>query len=156
MTEVQELRNLINKLNNYTKLYDEGSPAISDKEWDDMYFSLVELEKKLNITYADSPTQKVHFETVSLLEKTKHEYKPMLSLDKTKNIKELERFCFKDPKYADWCAMFKLDGLSCRLTYIHGELIKAETRGNGIEGEDTHRKVQRRRMLCYQLFQCSL
>jgi NAD-dependent DNA ligase len=32
------MRELIDKLNYYTKLYDEGNPAISDKEWDDIYF----------------------------------------------------------------------------------------------------------------------
>ena len=32
------MRELIDKLNYYTRLYDEGHPAISDKEWDDMYF----------------------------------------------------------------------------------------------------------------------
>ena len=32
------MRDLVEKLNHYTKLYDEGNPAITDKEWDDMYF----------------------------------------------------------------------------------------------------------------------
>ena len=36
---------LVKKLNEYTALYDEGHPAISDKEWDDMYFELFELEQ---------------------------------------------------------------------------------------------------------------
>ena len=40
---VSEIRNLIDKLNYYTKLYDEGKPEISDQEWDDMYFELVKL-----------------------------------------------------------------------------------------------------------------
>ena len=36
------IRDLINKLNYYTKKYDEGNPEIGDKEWDDMYFDLQE------------------------------------------------------------------------------------------------------------------
>ena len=35
---------LVKELNRTTKLYDEGYPVISDKEWDDMYFELVKLE----------------------------------------------------------------------------------------------------------------
>ena len=44
MDLIDEMRELIDKLNYYTKLYDEGKSPISDKEWDDMYFHLEELE----------------------------------------------------------------------------------------------------------------
>ena len=33
-----EIRELISKLNACTKKYDEGTPVISDKEWDSLYF----------------------------------------------------------------------------------------------------------------------
>jgi DNA ligase (NAD+) len=55
------MRDLIDKLNYYTKLYDEGHPAISDKEWDDMYFRLQELEKESGVVLANSPTVKVNY-----------------------------------------------------------------------------------------------
>lgn len=59
----------------------------------------------------------------------------MLSLDKTKDIEEINRFLGDK----EWIAMLKLDGLTCRLTYEEGRLVRAETRGDGIEGEDiTH------------------
>ena len=65
----------------------------------------------------------------------------MLSLDKTKEVKDIENFVNK-PSYKDtkgWCAMFKMDGLTCSLVYINGKLDHAETRGNGEIGEDiTH------------------
>ena len=129
-----ELRNLINKLNNYTKFYDKGMPQISDKEWDDLYFKLVEGEKETGIIFADSPTQKIHFETVSKLDKVEHNH-PMLSLDKTKDPDEVADFV----KGQDWLAMFKMDGLTVSLTYNNGFLVRAETRGNGIVGENiTH------------------
>ena len=138
--EIYRIKELISKLNEYTKKYDEGSSAISDKEYDNLYFELEKLEKETGIIYPDSPTQKIHFETVSELNKVKHNHS-MLSLDKTKDVKELVSFINK-PSYQEttgWCAMFKMDGLTCSLRYINGNLVSAETRGNGIEGEDiTH------------------
>ena len=41
----QEIIYLVNYLNKCTKAYDLGHPLISDKEWDDKYFQLVEMEK---------------------------------------------------------------------------------------------------------------
>lgn len=129
-----DLRDLIDKLNYYTKQYDKGTPEISDKQYDELYSDLVQLEKEWGIIYPDSPTQSIHFETVSQLNKVKHNH-PMLSLDKTKKVEDLQSFV----KGHDWCAMFKMDGLTCSLHYIDGKFVSAETRGNGIEGEDiTH------------------
>ena len=53
---------LIKKLNKATEAYDAGHPIMTDKEWDDLYFELVEWEKQTGIIFADSPTQKIHFE----------------------------------------------------------------------------------------------
>ena len=126
-----EIRNLIEKLNYYTKLYDEGHPKISDKEWDDMYFKLVSLENKTGVYYEDSPTQRINYQIVNKLNKVKHSH-PMLSLDKTKDINVIKSFIGNK----EYITMAKMDGLTCSLTYENGKLIKAETRGNGIIGED--------------------
>lgn len=129
------MQTAIDTLNEWTAAYDEGHPAVSDKEWDDLYFALKDAEDALGIILPNSPTQNIVYEVVSELKKVKHEYRPMLSLDKTKDIEEIKEFI----KDKDWIAMLKLDGLSCRLTYKDGKLFRAETRGNGIEGEDiTH------------------
>ena len=125
------LRELIDKLNKATIEYDKGNPILSDKEWDDLYFELEEREKSEGIIYPDSPTQKVYFETVSKLEKVIHNH-PMLSLAKTKSIDEVERFIGDK----QCLLMLKLDGLTISLRYVNGELVSAETRGNGTEGED--------------------
>ena len=101
-----EIRNLIDKLNYYTKLYDEGHPEISDYEWDKMYYELQDLENKNHIYFKDSPTQNIDYQVVN-------------KLNSHKSI-----------------AMAKMDGLTCSLRYLNGKLISAETRGNGIEGED--------------------
>ena len=128
------MRGIIDMLNYHTTLYDKGKSVWSDKEWDELYFKLQKLEKETGIIYPDSPTQKVYFEKVSELKKVKHNH-PMLSLDKTKDIEDIKSFI----KGHDWVAMAKMDGLTCSLHYVDGKLVSAETRGNGIEGEDiTH------------------
>ena len=126
-----EIRTLVDKLNYYTKLYDEGHPVISDKEWDDMYFKLQNLETLYNIYLSDSPTQNVNYQVVNKLNKVKHNH-PMLSLDKTKSIDAIKSFLGNK----DFICMAKMDGLTCSLKYLDGKLVSAETRGNGIEGED--------------------
>lgn len=131
----QKMIDLVDFLNYHQDLYDKGTPIISDKEWDKAYLELKELEENLGETLPSSPTQKVRYTVVNELKKVKHEYQPMLSLDKTKDIEEIKSFIGNK----EWIAMLKLDGLTCRLTYEEGRLVRAETRGNGIEGEDiTH------------------
>lgn len=129
-----KIQDLIKKLNDATEAYDKGTPYITDEEWDQLYFTLIEKERKTGIIYPDSPTQKIHYKTVLELKKVTHNH-PMLSLDKTKDIKTIESFL----KDHGWIAMAKMDGLTCSLRYIDGKLVSAETRGNGIVGEDiTH------------------
>ena len=109
-------------LNIATDAYNKGQPFMSDKEWDDLYFELGE------------QAQNIRYEVVSELQKVEHEY-PMLSLDKTKNEDDIFSFI----KQRDIVIMGKMDGLTCALTYLDGELVRAETRGNGMIGEDiTH------------------
>ena len=125
------VRALIDELNRLTKLYDEGHPEVSDKEWDNLYFELIELERKTGEYYEDSPTQKVNYQVVNELKKVEHSH-PMLSLDKTKSIDEVKAFIGNK----QWIAMAKMDGLTCSLSYENGKLVRAETRGNGVIGED--------------------
>lgn len=128
------MRDLIAKLNYHTTLYDSGKPSITDKEWDDMYFQLQELEKEFGVVLANSPTAHIDYQVVNKLNKVAHNH-PMLSLDKTKDIDELVKFC----NNIDCIAMAKMDGLTCSIKYQNGKLVSAETRGNGTIGEDiTH------------------
>ncbi len=123
------IQELITWLNERTKEYDEGHPTVSDAEWDEQYHRLVELEEKIGYAYPNSPTQSISYEVVNKLEKIEHEH-PMLSLPKTKNEDEALS-SFKDP-----CIMLKLDGLTISLTYENGVLTRAETRGDGLVGEN--------------------
>lgn len=130
-TYINKIQELVDKLNYYTKLYDEGHPAISDKEWDDMYFKLQDLENFYGVYLSDSPTQNVNYQVVNKLNKVKHNH-PMLSLDKTKSVDAIKSFLGNK----NFICMAKMDGLTCSLRYLDGKLVSAETRGNGIEGED--------------------
>lgn len=127
-------KNLIQTLNEATKAYDEGKPIMSDSDWDALYFNLASWEEKNGFYLPESPTRSVNYQVVNELKKVEH-ISPMLSLDKTKSIDDLNTFvkdklCFLS---------LKLDGLTCRLTYKKGILVRAETRGNGTIGEDiTH------------------
>lgn len=138
MTEETKLLNLIDLANNLTRDYDLGHPTVSDESWDNLYFQIQELEEKLGIYYKHSPTQHIPYDVVNQLNKVEHGHK-MLSLQKTKDLSEIEKFLDN----SDSLIMLKMDGLTCSLTYIDGELVSAETRGNGIVGEDVlHNALQ--------------
>ena len=128
---IKLMQELIDYLNYHTKLYDEGKPDITDAQWDDKYFELQEMERATGVYLPNSPTQNIDYQVVSSLQKAQHNH-PMLSLAKTKSIDEMNTFIGNK----DFIIMLKMDGLTCSLGYKKGRLVSAETRGNGIEGED--------------------
>ena len=132
LTTVEQMKILVDKLNYYTKKYDEGNPEISDQEWDNLYFELLRLEQENNYNYfVDSPTRTINYQVVNQLNKVEHNHK-MLSLDKTKSLDDIRSFIGNNLIVA----MSKVDGLTCSLKYINGKLVSAETRGDGVIGED--------------------
>ena len=136
-TEVQtenkmtRMRELVDILNRARRAYEqEDTEVMSNYEYDRLYDELLELEKELNTTLAASPTVNVGYEVLSELPKERHE-RPMLSLDKTKDVGRLKEFLGDQKAVISW----KLDGLTIVLTYKGGTLEKAVTRGNGEVGE---------------------
>ena len=122
------------QLNEWTTLYEQGHPAISDEEWDHWYFELQKWEQATHYYPTHSPTQNIYHAVVNNLPKVIHNH-PMLSLDKTKNIVEVDNFVHNHTVLI----MTKCDGLTCSLRYLDGKLVSAETRGDGRIGEDiTH------------------
>ena len=129
--QYQRLKELVDLLNEASRAYyQESREIMSNFEYDKLYDELAELEKNTGIVLSDSPTVHVGYEVLSQLPKETHE-SPMLSLDKTKEVEGLASFLGGRKGVLSW----KLDGLTIVLTYNNGELIKAVTRGNGIEGE---------------------
>ncbi len=127
----QRMLELVELLNRARLVYEQGeSEIMSNYEYDKLYDELLELEKELGTTLASSPTINVGYEVLSELPKERHE-KPMLSLDKTKEVSRLKEFIGNQKAVISW----KMDGLTIVLTYKNGTLEKAVTRGNGEVGE---------------------
>lgn len=131
VTAQQQMKDLVKKLNEAAKAYyQEDREIMSNREYDELYDRLEKLEKETGIVLADSPTVSVGYEAVDFLPKETHETQ-MLSLDKTKDREVLREFIGGHKTLLSW----KMDGLTIVLTYDHGQLEKAVTRGNGTVGE---------------------
>ena len=129
--KMEHMRELVDLLNRARRAYEqEDQEIMSNYEYDRLYDELQELEKELGTTLAASPTVNVGYEVLSELPKERHE-RPMLSLDKTKDVARLKEFLGGQKAMISW----KLDGLTIVLTYRNGTLEKAVTRGNGEVGE---------------------
>lgn len=127
----KRMRELVELLNRARRAYEqENTEIMSNYEYDQLYDELQGLEQELGTTLASSPTINVGYEVLSELPKERHE-RPMLSLDKTKDVERLKEFLGDQKAVISW----KLDGLTIVLTYRNGELEKAVTRGNGEVGE---------------------
>ena len=131
MADIGRMKELIDILNRASAVYYQGKDEImSNFEYDKLYDELVSLEKESGLVLAGSPTQKVGYEILSELPKQTHP-SPMLSLDKTKQVNELESWLGDKEGILSW----KMDGLTVVLTYENGQLLNAVTRGNGVVGE---------------------
>ena len=129
--KTERMKYLVSVLNEASKAYyAEGVEKISNFEYDKLYDELLELERETGTVFSNSPSQNVGYEVISELPKERHE-SPMLSLDKTKSVSDLEDWLSGKEGILSW----KLDGLTVVLTYEGGELVKAVTRGNGEIGE---------------------
>ena len=122
---------LVELLNHARRVYEqEDTEIMNNYEYDKLYDELQGLEQELGTILASSPTVNVGYEVLSELPKERHE-RPMLSLDKTKEVSGLKEFLGNQQAVISW----KLDGLTIVLTYREGTLQKAVTRGNGEVGE---------------------
>ena len=127
----KRMQELVELLNRARRAYEqEDTEIMSNYEYDKLYDELLGLEQELGTTLASSPTINVGYEVLSELPKERHE-RPMLSLDKTKDVEQLKTFLGEKEAVISW----KLDGLTIVLTYRDKTLVKAVTRGNGEVGE---------------------
>ncbi len=137
---INELRDVIRE---HDKLYyAESRSIISDQDYDQLFSTLKELENQYPEFYSDdSPTQKLG----DLLQadfKTVRHLIPMLSLENTYNIEDLRRFDKRvndnlpQGAQVEYAVELKYDGSSIAIVYEKNKLVRAATRGNGIEGDD--------------------
>lgn len=129
--KIQRMKELVSVLREAARAYyQESREIMSNFEYDRLYDELCSLEGETGIVMSGSPTRQVGYEVLSELPKETHE-SPMLSLDKTKNVEELQQWLGDQKGLLSW----KMDGLTIVLTYENGSLSKAVTRGNGEIGE---------------------
>lgn len=132
----REINKLVEYLNTCRdQYYNHNNSIITDKQYDDLFDKLKELEEESGIILSNSPTQSVGYNAVSSLQKVKHDER-LLSLDKTKSVSDVLKFC--DTKNVIF--MHKMDGLTVDLTYIDGKITQALTRGgdDGYGEDITH------------------
>lgn len=124
------------------RYYVKDAPVISDAEFDKLLRSLEALEEKHpELRTPDSPTQKVAGSYETEFTEVEHRER-MLSLDNAFDDEELAAWAERIAKdigggtpYHFLCEL-KVDGLAVNLTYEHGRLTRAATRGDGRTGED--------------------
>jgi len=144
--EVQKEYNKKIKLyNQYSKhYYDNSSPIVSDKKFDELKHDILQLEKNYNfLNSKNSPSKIVGFKPSKNFNKEKHRI-PMLSLSNAFDEKDLLNFEKKilnfiskeDDYKITYSAEPKIDGISASLIYQDGKFIKGLSRGDGKQGEN--------------------
>ncbi len=135
---LQKMRETVDTLNQWAKeYYENDAPSVSDAVYDALYDRLSDMERNLGFVYPDSPTHRVGGRPLKSFEKYRH-IRRLYSLDKVQSFGELEQWVKKVNDVlgeTEFTVEYKYDGLNISLTYEDGVLIRAVTRGNGIEGE---------------------
>ncbi len=140
---IEELRRQLHRHNR--KYYVENAPEISDFEFDALMRELAELERE-HPEYADpdSPTVRVGSDITSEFRSVRHRF-PMLSLGNTYSPDELHEFVARIEREVgptEYVCELKFDGTAISLTYEHGRLVRAVTRGDGTQGDDVTANVR--------------
>ena len=126
--------------------YKDAQPMIDDQAYDRLKLELAQLEAaKPEFNFDDSHTQSVGDDRLDAFNSYQHR-KPMLSLDNTYSSDELIDFGRRLLKAFGQTLTYlvepKIDGVAVSLTYEYGQLIRAVSRGNGIEGDDITSNVR--------------
>ena len=125
----------------------QAAPAIGDFDYDQLKRELADLEVAWpKLATAESPTAKVGDDRAAGFQTYRHR-QPMQSLDNTYSVAELREFHARLVKLFErveftYAVEPKIDGLAVSLTYEKGELARAVTRGNGIEGDDVTTNIR--------------
>lgn len=141
------IEELTRELNEYNyQYYVLANPSISDYDFDLRLKELEELEGLFpQLLDPDSPTQKVGGDITQRFHTVRHRW-PMLSLGNTYSAQELRDFDERVRKAIgndfEYVCELKFDGLSINLTYEHGTLKQAVTRGDGIQGDEVTKNVR--------------
>ena len=141
------MKELVELLNRYAyEYYTKDAPSVSDREYDQLYRELVELETAHpDEILPESPTHRVGGVVLKGFTKYQHQY-PLYSLQDAFSREELEAFdqrVRKEFPSVSYVCELKIDGLSISLTYENGVLVTGATRGDGSVGEDITENLKR-------------
>lgn len=151
--KIEELRRRIHE-HNY-RYYVLNDPIISDYEFDALLRELQELEARYpQFDDPNSPTRRVGSDLSSGFVSVPHRF-PMLSLGNTYSEEEVREFDARIRREVDepveYVCELKFDGTAISLTYEHGRLLRAVTRGDGSVGDDVTANVRTIRSVPLQL-----
>ena len=148
MTETERIYILREQLHEHNhRYYVLNQPIVSDQEFDLMMHELQDLEARHPELYdANSPTMRVGSDITKEFSQVAHRY-PMLSLANTYSEVDVEEWYNQvsrglEGEEFEVCCEMKYDGLSISLTYEHGRLVRAVTRGDGVRGDDVTANVR--------------
>ncbi len=147
----REIPKLRTELERHNRLYYEGTPEISDYDFDQLLRRLQELEEKHGDHDPNSPTQRVGGVMIEYFPTVIHE-PPMLSIENAYTLEELTEWHERvlrgiGRETVEYEAELKIDGVSISLLYENGELVRAATRGDGVRGDDVTPNVRTVRVL---------
>ena len=133
-----DITSRVEELNKASEAYYNTEQLImSDYEFDQKLEELRQWEEETGIILSNSPTHNVGATVLDNIKEVTHKT-PMLSLEKCHSTEEIVKFANNH----NLVASVKLDGLTVRLTYKDGDLILAESRGNGVVGSDVTEHVK--------------
>ena len=136
--------------------YLQGTPEISDRDYDRLMRRLGELEANHpELLSIDSPTQKVGGAPIDGFMTVDHRV-PMLSIENAFSEAELAEFGNRvvkliGPDPVEWVIEYKVDGVALSLIYEQGHLVRAVTRGDGRRGDDVTHNARTMRGVPLQL-----
>lgn len=151
---IHELRNELNQHNHNYYVLDK--PTISDFEFDQKLKQLQELEAKHPEFFDDnSPTQRVGGTITKNFQTVVHENR-MYSLDNSYSKEDLIDWETKIQKILgdvdlQYTCELKYDGASISITYENGKILRAVTRGDGIQGDDVTNNIKTIRSIPLEL-----
>ena len=147
MNEVERIYQLREELHRHNhNYYVLNAPEIGDQEFDFLMRELQDLEAKHPECYDEnSPSMRVGSDLNKNFVQVQHKY-PMLSLANTYSEAEVSEFYDRVKKALnedfEICCEMKFDGTSISLTYEDGRLLRAVTRGDGVQGDDVTDNVK--------------
>lgn len=149
-----QLRQQIERANR--AYYDDASPNMSDRVFDDLLAELIALESQHpELSDPLSPTQRVGSQPIEGFIQRAHVV-PMLSIDNTYNEGEVAAWVERVQRTIGGNGLFatvelvcdaKIDGVAMSVTYLDGRLSHAITRGDGTTGDDVTHAIKTIRSL---------